>query len=84
MDGIDGVFIARAAAFIGAAIVMGLGGLGPAIGQGMTGKSLCDNIGKYPESSNKIRISAFLAMGIMESTAIFAFIIALWLIGAAK
>ena len=31
----DGIFYAKAAAFIGAAVAMGLGSLGPALGQGM-------------------------------------------------
>ena len=37
---------AQAAAFIGAAIAMGLGSVGPALGQGMIGKKACEGVGK--------------------------------------
>ena len=39
----------QAAAFLGAAIVMGVGSIGPALGQGMIGKAACDAVGKNPE-----------------------------------
>ncbi len=67
---------AKSAAYIGAAIAMGIGSIGPAFGQGMIGKAACENIGKYPESSREIRTTMFLAMGIVESSAIYALMIA--------
>lgn len=67
---------AKAAAYIGAAIAMGVGSVGPAFGQGMIGKAACENIGKYPESAREIRTTMFLAMGIVESSAIYALMIA--------
>jgi F-type H+-transporting ATPase subunit c len=79
----DNVFFAKAAAFLGAAIVMGIGVLGPALGQGLIGMKACENMGKYPESSGKIRTTMFLAMMIVETGAIYALLIsgALLLIG---
>ena len=44
---------AQAAAFLGAAIAMGVGSLGPALGQGMIGQKACEGVGKYPESYTK-------------------------------
>ena len=70
----------RAAAFIGAAIAMGIGSLGPALGQGMIGAKACENIGKYPESFGPIRGTMIIAMGFVESSAIYCLIIALALI----
>jgi len=80
----DGIFYAKAAAFIGAAITMGFGSLGPAIGQGLIGMKACENIGKYPESSNKIRQIMIIALSIVESSAIYCLIISglLWYAGS--
>jgi len=71
---------AQAAAFIGAAIVMGVGSVGPALGQGLIGKAACDAVGKNPESYTKIRMMLIIAMSMVETSAIYAFIIALLLI----
>ncbi len=73
---VDGIFYAKAAASIGAAIAIGLGVLGPALGQGAIGSKACENIGKYPESANKIRQVMFVSMGIIETLAIYVLLIA--------
>ncbi len=72
----DGMFYAKAAAYIGAAIAMGVGSLGPAFGQGMIGAKACENIGKYPESTGQIRTTMIIAMAIVESSAIYCLLIA--------
>ncbi len=72
----EGVFWAQAAAFLGAAIAMGLGSFGPALGQGLVGMKACESIGKYPESANKVRTAMFLAMGLVETSAIYCLLIA--------
>jgi len=71
---------AQAAAFIGAALAMGIGTVGPALAQGMIGKTACDVIGKYPESYNKVRTTMLIAMGIVETAALYALLIALLLV----
>ncbi len=76
----DGVFYAKAAAFLGAAIAMGLGSIGPAIGQGLVGMKACENIGKYPESAGRIRTTMMIAMGLVETSAIYALLVAVMLI----
>ena len=70
------VFYAKAAAFLGAAIAMGIGTLGPALGQGLIGMKACENIGKYPESAGQIRTTMMIAMGLVETAAIYALLIA--------
>lgn len=67
---------AKAAAFLGAAIAMGVGAIGPALGQGLIGMKACENIGKYPESSGKIRTTMMIAMGLVETSAIYALMVA--------
>jgi F-type H+-transporting ATPase subunit c len=76
----EGVFMegeyAKAAAFLGAAIAMGVGAIGPALGQGLIGMKACENIGKYPESAGKIRTTMMIAMGLVETSAIYALMVA--------
>ncbi len=67
---------AKAAAFLGAAIAMGVGAIGPALGQGLIGMKACENIGKYPESAGRIRTTMMIAMGLVETSAIYALMIA--------
>jgi len=64
---VDGIFYAKAAACLSAAITVGLGVLGPSLGQGGIGMKACENIGKYPESASQIRNVMFLSMGIVET-----------------
>lgn len=78
----DGIFYAKAAAYIGSAITMAFGSLGPALGQGAVGMKACENIGKYPESANKIRTTMIIALTVIESSAIYCLLISgglLWL-----
>ena len=76
----DGIFYVKAAAFLGAAIAMGIGSIGPALGQGLIGMKACESMGKYPESAGNIRTTMMIAMGLVETAAIYAFIVALALI----
>ncbi len=76
----DGVFYAKAAAFIGAAVAMGIGSLGPALGQGFIGMKACESIAKCPEKAGELRTTMLLAMGLVETSAIYALLIAILLI----
>jgi len=71
----DTIFFVKAAAFFGAALAMGIGAIGPALGQGFIGMKACENIGKYPESSGDIRTTMMIAMGLVETSAIYALLI---------
>ena len=72
----EGIFYAKAAAYLGAAFAMGIGAIGPALGQGFIGTKACESIGKYPESAGKIRMTMMISMAIVESSALYAFLIA--------
>jgi len=72
----EGLEYAKAAAFLGAAIAMGVGAIGPALGQGLIGMKACENIGKYPESAGKIRTTMMIAMGLVETSAIYCLMVA--------
>ena len=80
MDGVDGAFIVKAAAYIGAAFAIAIGTMGPALGQGAIGKQACESLGKYPESAGKIQRAMIIALGIVEASAVYALIIAFFLV----
>jgi|SaaInlLV_10m_DNA_2_1039722.scaffolds.fasta_scaffold00054_36 F-type H+-transporting ATPase subunit c len=70
----------KVAAFVAAGLCMGIGGLGPSLGQGFIAGKACENIGKKPESSNVIIRTMVLGMAITETAAIFALLISLILL----
>lgn len=78
----DVVSYTKIAAYLGAAFTIAIGTLGPTFGQGKIGSTACENIGKYPEMSNKIQTAMFAGLAIVETSAIFAFLIAILLIFA--
>jgi F-type H+-transporting ATPase subunit c len=69
-------YYVKAAAFLGAAIAIGLGTLGPSLGMGMIASKACENIGKYPESANQIRSAMMFGLIMVETAAVYAFVIA--------
>lgn len=75
----EGIFYAHAAAAIGAALAIGIGTLGPSIGMGLIASKACENIGKYPENAGKIRGAMILGLILVETGAVYAFAIALYL-----
>lgn len=62
---------------IAAAIAIGLGAIGPAIGEGIIASKAMEAIGRNPEASGKITPVMFVAMAITESTGIYALVVAL-------
>lgn len=70
----------KVAACVAAGLCMGLGTLGPALGQGYIGGKACENLGKKPESAGIITRTMVMAMVFAESSAIYAFVVALILI----
>ncbi len=71
---------AKVAAYLGAAFAMGIGTIGPALGQGLIGMRACESIGKYPENAGKIQTAMMIAMGLVETAAIYALIVSLLII----
>ncbi len=73
----EGIFYAKAAGFIAAALSIGLAAIGAALGQGLIGKEACKNVGKYPEQAGFIRTTAVIGITFIESCAIYALLISL-------
>ena len=70
----------EAVKILGAALAIGLGGLGPAIAIGMLASSALQAIGRNPDASPKIQTPMFVAIAFAEGLAVFALVIALILI----
>lgn len=66
-----------AARFLGAAIAIGLGAIGPGVGVGLIGAKAMEAIGRNPEAENKIRVNMILAIAFAEAIAIYALVVAL-------
>lgn len=70
----------KVAACVSAGICMGIGAIGPALGQGFIGGKACESIGKKPESAGLITRTMVVALAFVESSAIYALLIALVLL----
>lgn len=66
--------------YLGVGLCMGLGAIGPAIGEGLVGAKAMEAIGRNPEASDKISSLVFVLMAICESTGIYALVLSLIMI----
>ena len=68
-------------ATLGVSIMMGLAVLGGAFGQSNAANAALDGIARNPSAAKEIRGSLVLALALMESLVLFAFLIAILLQG---
>ncbi len=74
--------IVKAACAIGAGLCMGIGAIGPALGEGnAVGKAL-EGMARQPETSGTLRTNLILGCAITETTGIYALIIAILILFA--
>ena len=72
--------IIKAACAIGAGLCMGIGAIGPALGEGnAVGKAL-EGMARQPEMANTLRTNMILRCAITESTGIYSLVVALVLL----
>ena len=71
-----------AAKAIGAGLCMGIGAIGPAIGEGnAVGKAL-EGMARQPESSGTLRTNMILGCAITETTGIYSLVVSLLILFA--
>ena len=75
-------YIAKAAALLGAGICMGIGALGPGMGEGYVAGKACEGIARSPENANLITRTMLVGQAVSESTGIYSLVVALLLIFA--
>lgn len=61
---------------------MGLGAIGPGIGEGRALASALQAMAQQPDEANRITRTLFVGMAVVESTGIYAFVIAMILLFA--
>ncbi|MCI8619421.1 MAG: ATP synthase F0 subunit C [Oscillospiraceae bacterium] len=72
--------IIKAACAVGAGLCMGIGAIGPALGEGnAVGKAL-EGMARQPEASGTLRTNMILGCAVTESTGIYSLVIALLLL----
>ncbi len=77
---ISGDQIVRSAALLGAGIAMGVGAIGPGIGEGFAAGKACEGISKRPEESGLLTRTMLVGQAVSESTGIYSLVVALLLI----
>jgi F-type H+-transporting ATPase subunit c len=75
----DGELV-KAAALLGAGIAMGLGAIGPGVGEGYAAGKACEGVSKRPEQAGLITRTMLIGQAVTESTGIYSLVIALILI----
>ena len=73
LTGPEGVDAAKA---IGAALAIGLGGIGPGLGIGLAVRGAMEALGRNPEAAGEIRTTMIIGAALAEAVAIYAFVIA--------
>ena len=72
--------LARGLIAIGAGLCMGIGAIGPAIGEGhAVGKAL-EGMARQPEAASDLRTNMILGCAITETTGIYSLVISLLLL----
>lgn len=66
---------------IAIAILMGVSVAGAAIAQGMVGAKTVESMARQPELAGQLRTAMILALGLIESLAIYSLLIAFMLLG---
>jgi len=72
--------IVKAAALLVAGMCMGMGALGPGIGEGFVAGKACEGIARSPENASIITRTMLVGQAVSESTGIYSLVIALLLI----
>jgi F-type H+-transporting ATPase subunit c len=80
----SGTDIVRAAAMLGAGIAMGIGALGPGLGEGMAAAKACEAIGRNPREAGMLTRTMLVGQAVAESTGIYSLVIALLMIFVVK
>ena len=77
---LSGKDIVEAASLLGAGISMGLGAIGPGIGEGFAAGKACEGIARNPNEAGLLTRTMLIGQAVSESTGIYSLVIALLLI----
>ena len=77
---ISGADLINGLALLGAGICMGLGAIGPGIGEGFVAGKACEAMGRKPEEAGILTRTMIIGQAISESTGVYALVVALLLL----
>jgi F-type H+-transporting ATPase subunit c len=77
---VSGADLITVAKFLAAGICMGIGAIGPAIGQGIAAAHALDGIARQPEMANVLTRTMILGQAIAETTGIYSLVVAIILL----
>ncbi|MHC4200195.1 MAG: ATP synthase F0 subunit C [Planctomycetota bacterium] len=72
--------IVTAARYLGAGICMGIGAIGPGIGEGYAAGRACEGIARRPEESSLLTRTMLVGQAVSETTGIYSLVVAMLLI----
>ena len=78
----DSVTLIGMASIISAGLTIAIGSIGPALGEGRALAQALSALAQQPDEANTITRTLFVGMALVESTAIYCFVITLILIFA--
>lgn len=74
----------QAMGYLAAAIIIGLGTIGPALAIGMMSKAALEGMARQPEAASRIQNALFIALAFAEAIALYALVASILLIFTAK
>ena len=78
----DSLVWIASASVLGAGISIGLGAIGPGVGEGRAVAQALASIAQQPDETNTITRTLFVGLAMVESTAIYALVVSLILLFA--
>jgi len=78
----DSTTLVAVASIVTAGITTGIGSMMPALGEGKSVASALSSIAQQPDSASKITSTLFVGLAMIESTAIYCFVVSMILIFA--
>lgn len=72
----DSYTIIGAASVLGACLCMGIGSIGSALGEGHAAATALQAMAQQPDEASRIRSTMFVALAMIETTALYALLIA--------
>ena len=77
---IEGADLIKAASFMAAGLAMGIGAIGPAIGEGFAAGKAIEAIGRNPREAGLLTRTMLVGQAVTESTGIYSLVVALLLL----
>jgi F-type H+-transporting ATPase subunit c len=78
----DSISLIGMASIIASGLTIGIGAIGPALGEGRAVAQALSSIAQQPDEANRITRTLFVGLAMIESTAIYCFVVSMILIFA--